>query len=184
MTADEAEEAIRKWEKDWKRDRDKLHRKSHGGPTVDGCSFVDGTIGYTGCISEKFQPLAEVTNAPLLEGHTFPDKEIVLMRIVEEANLYGVRIKIIWSDGFQVNAWGVNGDPFHVVAYYGTTTFSGRLQSVSHGMRGWHMFLWRRVRRKPLGRAWVRIVPYLLLMFRTYLLHHQMKQLGMSLRIH
>ncbi len=29
-------------------------------------------------------------DAPLLEGHTFPDKEILLMRIAEEANLYGV----------------------------------------------------------------------------------------------
>jgi hypothetical protein len=54
MTADEAEEAIRKLEKDWKRDRDKLHRKSHGSHTTDECSFADGTTGYTGCISETF----------------------------------------------------------------------------------------------------------------------------------
>jgi hypothetical protein len=127
MTADEAEEAIRKWEKNWKRDRDKLRRKSHGGPTTDRCSFVDGTTGYTGCISQKFRPMVEVADAPLLEGHTFPDKEIILMRIVEEANLYGVRIKIIWSDGLQVNARGVNGDPFHVVAYYGTTAFKWKV---------------------------------------------------------
>ncbi len=123
MTADEAEEAIRKWEKNWKRDRDKLHRKSHGGRTMDGCSFKYGTTGYTGCISETFQQMVEVTNAPFLEGHTFPDKEIVLMRIVEEANLYGVWIKIIRSDGLQVDARGLNGYPFHVVAYYGTTAF-------------------------------------------------------------
>jgi hypothetical protein len=64
-----------------------------------------------------------VTNAPLLEGHTFPDKDIVLMRIMEEANLYGVRIKIIRGDGFQVDARGVNGNPFHVVTYYGSTVF-------------------------------------------------------------
>jgi hypothetical protein len=127
MTADEAEEEIRKWEKDWKRDRDKLRRKNCGGPTVDGCSFIDGTTGYTGCISQKFQPMVEVTNAPLLEGHTFPDKEIVLMRIMEEENLYGVWIKIVWSDGLQVDARGLNGDPFHVVAYYGTTTFKWKV---------------------------------------------------------
>jgi hypothetical protein len=34
--------------------------------------------------------MVEVTNAPLVDGHTFPDKEMVLMRIMEEANLYGV----------------------------------------------------------------------------------------------
>ncbi len=65
----------------------------------------------------------EVTNAPLLEGHTFPEKDFVLMRIVEEANLYGVQIKIIRSDRLQVDARGLNGDPFHVIAYYGTTAF-------------------------------------------------------------
>jgi hypothetical protein len=71
--------------------------------------------------------MVEVTDAPLLEGHTFPDKEIVLIRILEEANLYGVRIKIIWSDGLQVDARGFNGDPFHVVAYYGTTAFKWKV---------------------------------------------------------
>jgi hypothetical protein len=54
MTADEAEEAIRKWEKDWKRDRDKLRRKNHGGHTLEGCNFVDGTTDYTGCITQTF----------------------------------------------------------------------------------------------------------------------------------
>jgi hypothetical protein len=71
--------------------------------------------------------VVEVTNAPLLEGHVFSDKEIVLMWIVEEANLYGVRIKIIRSDVFQVEARGVNGDPFHVVACYGTTAFKWKV---------------------------------------------------------
>jgi hypothetical protein len=71
--------------------------------------------------------MVEVTDAPLLEGHTFPDKKIVLMKIVEEANLYGVRIKIIWSDGLQVDARGLNGDPFHVVAFYGTTAFKWKV---------------------------------------------------------
>jgi hypothetical protein len=94
---------------------------------MDGCSFADGTTGYTGCISETFGPMVEMTNAPLLEGHTFPDKEVVLMRIVEEANLYGVWIKIIWSDGLQVDARGLNGDPFHVIAYYGTTAFKWKV---------------------------------------------------------
>ncbi len=54
MTADEAEEAICKWEKVWKRDRDKLQRKSHDSRTMDGCSFADGNTGYTRCISETF----------------------------------------------------------------------------------------------------------------------------------
>ena len=42
------------------------------------------------------------------------------MRIAEEANLYGVRVKTIRSDGFQLCMKGVDGDSFHVQAIYGT----------------------------------------------------------------
>ncbi len=126
----------------------------------------------------------EVTNAPLLEGHTFPDKEIVLMRIIEEANLYSVRIKIIRSDGFQVDARGVNGDPFYVVAYYGTTAFKWKVtKCITWNGRLAYVPV-EKGQKKSAGKAWVRIVPYPLLMFRTYLLHHPTKQLGMPLRIH
>jgi hypothetical protein len=49
MSADEAKDAIDHWEKDWKRDRDKLWRNRQ--KNVDGCSFVDGgTLKYTGSI--------------------------------------------------------------------------------------------------------------------------------------
>ena len=44
------------------------------------------------------------------------------MRIAEEANLHGVWIKIVHSDGFQqVDVRGANGDPFHVLGYYSVT---------------------------------------------------------------
>jgi hypothetical protein len=81
---------------------------------------VDNSIGYTGCTDDRLRPMTEVAEFALLEGHTFPDKETVLMRIGEEANLYGVRIKIVRSDSFQVYVRGANGDLFHVLAYYGT----------------------------------------------------------------
>jgi hypothetical protein len=38
--------------------------------------------------------MVDVTNTPLLEGHTFPDKATLLVRIAEEGNIYGVWIKI------------------------------------------------------------------------------------------
>ena len=53
------------------------------------------------------------------------------MRIGEEANLYGVQIKIIHSDSFQVNVRGADGDPFHVLAYYGSMCLS------TSGKLGW-----------------------------------------------
>ena len=50
-----------------------------------------------------------VSDNPLLEGHTFPDKETLLMRVAEEVNLFDVWTKIVRSDGLQVNARGANG---------------------------------------------------------------------------
>jgi len=49
-------------------------------------------------------------------GHTFPTKEMLLLRIAEEANLFGVRTTIIRSVRFQVMVIAINGeqDPFLV----------------------------------------------------------------------
>ncbi len=92
MSADDAKDAIDRWKKDWKRDRDKLRRNCQGG--VDGCSFVDGgTIDYTGCTDGILRPMVTVSSSLLLEGHTFPNKETLLMRVAEEANLFGVWIR-------------------------------------------------------------------------------------------
>ena len=45
MSAAEAKDALDCWEKDWKRDRDKLRRNPQSN---DGCSFVDGgSVKYT-----------------------------------------------------------------------------------------------------------------------------------------
>jgi hypothetical protein len=66
------------------------------------------------------QRMVDVRSSPLLEGHTFPFKDILMIRIAEEANLYSVREKTIHSDGFRVLAKGVDGDSFHVSAVYGT----------------------------------------------------------------
>jgi hypothetical protein len=118
MSSAEAKDAIDRWEKDWKRDRDKLRRNPQS--NVDGCSFVDGgSLKYTGCTEGVLQPMVNVSSSPLLEGHTFPDKETLLMRVAEEANLFGVWIKIARSGGLQVDVREIDGDPFHVVGYYG-----------------------------------------------------------------
>ena len=47
MLAADAKAALDRWEKDWKRDWDKLRRNRQSN---DGCSFVDGgSVEYTGC---------------------------------------------------------------------------------------------------------------------------------------
>ena len=81
--------------------------KNWQGIAVDSCSFVDGTVVYTGCTEDILGLMVDVPNTPLIERQTFTDKETLLMRrIVEEANLYGVWIKIVCSDGFQVDVRG------------------------------------------------------------------------------
>ncbi len=51
---------------------------------------------------------------PLKVGDTFPTKDRLILRIVEEANLYGVHMAIKRSDTFQVDAHGLNKGTFHV----------------------------------------------------------------------
>jgi hypothetical protein len=68
MSAAEAKDALDRWEKDWKRDRDKLRRNRQS--NVDGCSFVDGgSVKYTGCTEGILRPMVTVSDNPLLEGH-------------------------------------------------------------------------------------------------------------------
>ncbi len=59
---------------------------------------------------------------PLKVGDTFPTKERMMLKIVEEANLYGVHVAIKRSDTFQVGARGLNGGSFHVHGNFGIKT--------------------------------------------------------------
>jgi hypothetical protein len=63
--------------------------------------------------------MTEVKVSPLKVGDTFPTKDRLLLRIVEEANLYGVRVAIKRSDAFQVDVSGLNGDIFHIHGTFG-----------------------------------------------------------------
>jgi hypothetical protein len=66
--------------------------------------------------------MTEVNATPLKVGNTFPTKERMILRIVEEANLYGVCMAIKRSDTFQVNVHGLNGGSFHVHGNFGIKT--------------------------------------------------------------
>ena len=118
MTEFEAEMAIKKWQVEWKQKRDKDRRKGRKEDS-DGV-FIDEGNTFTGCIDTTLRRMVDVRKAPLLLGHTFPFKDMLMMRIAEEANLYGVRVKTTRSDSFQLCVKGVDGDSFHVKAVYGT----------------------------------------------------------------
>ncbi len=118
MTEKQAEMAIKKWQVEWKQKRDKDRSKARK-ENSDGL-VNDNANTFTGCTESTLRRMVDVRSSPLLEGHTFPFKDILMIRIAEEANLYGVCVKTIRSDGFQVLVKGVDGDSFHVSAVYGT----------------------------------------------------------------
>ncbi len=110
MTELEAEMAIKKWQVEWMQKRDKDQRKSRKEDS-DGV-FIDEGNTFTGCIDTTLRRMIDVRKAPLLLGHTFPFKDMLMMRIAEEANLFGVRVKTTQSDSFQLCMNGVDGDSF------------------------------------------------------------------------
>ena len=110
MSKKESEEALRRWEKSWKHEKDRERRKSAHGKAIDE------TITYTGVVSDLLRPMTEVKLTPMKVGDNFPTKCILTLRIVEEANLYGVCIAFKRSNSFQVDVCGLVGDTFHVHA--------------------------------------------------------------------
>lgn len=112
---------------DAKKDHQKLIKKEYDRARKSSRSVAPmrDDIVFTGDISKKLQPMTHVRLHPLEEGHTFPRNEIALqLRIVEEANLFGVRIAFKRSDNCQVLANGNNMDPFVVSAAYVSKTQS------------------------------------------------------------
>ena len=53
---------------------------------------------YSGCLSPFLRPMADVQKGRLEVNHTFPDKNILLMQVAEEANLRGVNLFCARSD--------------------------------------------------------------------------------------
>ena len=93
MTEKQAEMAIKKWQVEWKQKQDKDRRNGRKEDS-DGLVIDEGNT-FTGYTESTLRRMVDVRSSPLLESHTFPFKDILMMRIAEEANLYGVRVKTI-----------------------------------------------------------------------------------------
>jgi hypothetical protein len=101
MSEQEALFALLQWQVSWKSDGDRDRRKN--------AEMTDITINYTGVMSDIMRTMTEVRASWLQVGHTFPTKEILLLRIADEANLFGVRTTIKRSNRFQVMVIAING---------------------------------------------------------------------------
>jgi hypothetical protein len=98
MSAAKAQEAIKVWRVPCKAHTDKMQREHR---TLFG-SNAAMKIEYSGVIDARLWLMSDVEVTPLLKGHTFPAKEILLIRIAEEANFCGCQIAIVQSDNYQV----------------------------------------------------------------------------------
>jgi hypothetical protein len=78
MSAIDTKKAICQWKKSWKHKRDKELRRSAHATCHDG-------VYTSGVVSELFCPMNKVRDTQLIVGHTFPSKDVMLLRIVEEA---------------------------------------------------------------------------------------------------
>ncbi len=113
----------------------------------------DDANNFTGCTEATLWHMVDVRSSPLLEGHTFPFKDTLMIRIAEEANLYGVHFKTICSDGFQVlmkpcirslwnMAWSMEGPQMLYLQQQGELC-SGRRWFQCQGKEGPGRIAWR-----------------------------------------
>jgi len=74
---------------------------------------------YTGVTVDRIQLMTLVEEAPMKVGHTYPNKEVVLIRISEEANQSGSMVTIARSCSKRVIATGAkDGHQFCIKVLY------------------------------------------------------------------
>jgi hypothetical protein len=80
---------------------------------------LSDNIEYACVVADMWRSMWEVEDQPMCVNHTYPDKEILLIRIAEEANLKHCEVSIDRSDNHRVHANGRNGSTFVVRVYFG-----------------------------------------------------------------
>ena len=122
MSEEDASAALTDWAKKWKRDNDTNRRTAAAAAALQEFDESLDLSGhqFTGVCSRTLREMKDVELHPLRKGDTFLNKELVMLRIAEEANLFAIRIQTRRSDLFQLQVYGAGGDPFHVHANYRT----------------------------------------------------------------
>ncbi len=76
---------------------------------------------YTGDLNDQLRTMAEDESSPLMLDHTFPTKEVPLLRIAEEANLNGCHVSSKRSDDYRVQVVGSSDSLFKIYAVFVST---------------------------------------------------------------
>ncbi len=99
MTTAKAQEVINKWRVLRKVRTDKMQREHR---TLFG-SNPSTKKKYSRVLYDRLWLMSDVEVTTLFKGHTFPTKEILLIRFAEEANFCGCQIAIVRSDNYQLH---------------------------------------------------------------------------------
>jgi hypothetical protein len=115
LMEDEYKKLYAKYSKERKRYTDK--KRNEAAKRIQECA--GGKPGrYSGFCDGQLRPLTEVDSHPLITGHTFPAKDILHLRIAEEAMHRGIVTKVVRSD---VTNFVVIGADFYVRASFTST---------------------------------------------------------------
>jgi hypothetical protein len=120
MTQAKAKETMCQWRVVRKAYTDNKERERQKRASLGSNESTD--IEYSGVLYESLRLMTDVEMSPILVGHTFPTKEVLLIRIAEEANFCGCQIAIQRSDNFKVHAHGMDGSSFSIQATCSTSS--------------------------------------------------------------
>jgi hypothetical protein len=103
MSAEEATDVIRRYNKDQKAytDKQKSDRQKQGN--------LLPSVRFSGTLSPSLRMESVVENCKLVVGNSFNDKTILCMRVMEEANQNGISVKTVRSNNYTLK---VQGDRF------------------------------------------------------------------------
>jgi hypothetical protein len=76
---------------------------------------------YTGVLNDRLHTMTVVESSPLMLDHTFPMKEVLLLRITEEANLSGCHVSSKRIDDYRVQFVRSSDSSFEINAVYSST---------------------------------------------------------------
>jgi len=114
MSKEDGKQTLKEWRVKRKSETDALRRKisqsSLEKSKIEGPEIIsdNNNIVFTGDVSPVMRTMVQVSTEPLQVGHNFPTRDIMLLRVLEEANLYGVYVTISRSDSLQFLASGNN----------------------------------------------------------------------------
>ena len=100
----EATMVLNNWKVDRKAYNDKVQRERR--KSLGTMAQPSDIVEHSGVLTDRLRMMTEVQTSPLLVDHTFPDKELLLLRIGEEANLSGCRVSCKRSDDYRVQVYG------------------------------------------------------------------------------